>query len=285
MTIAVPDRFAGRLTHALGEPARRWIDRLPELAEEFLARWSLRRDGEPRHGFTALVLPVRRADGTPAVLKLMCPNKEGEHEALALSIWDGAGAVRLLAHEGWVMLLERLDDTRCLRDEPLDEAVAVLAGFIRRLDVPAPPGVRTLRALAARWARELPGQARGRVPARFVEAAVRYCAELGPRAGNRLVNEDLHYENVLAGEREPWLVIDPKPIAGDPEFALVPLLWNRFDGRVEERLATVCRLAGLDAGLARRWALVRAVDSWAEGGEFPTAELCGEVAAAMLAGR
>ncbi|WP_460407022.1 aminoglycoside phosphotransferase family protein, partial [Actinophytocola sediminis] len=130
----------------------------------------------------------------------------------------------------------------------------------------------------ARWARELPARARGRVPARFVDAAVAYCALLGPRAGDRLVNEDLHFDNVLAGTREPWLVIDPKPIAGDPEFGLIPLLWNRFDDRVGERLATVCRLAGLDVELARRWTLVRAVETWAEGGEFPTARLCGEIA-------
>ncbi|WP_460393646.1 aminoglycoside phosphotransferase family protein, partial [Actinophytocola sediminis] len=152
MSITVPRRFADRLTDGLGEPARRWVAGLPALAEEFLARWALRPDGEPWHGFTALVLPVRRTDGTRAVLKLMCPNEEGAHEALALSIWDGVGAVRLLAHDeqAWVLLLERLDDTRSLRDEPLDEAVAVLAGFVRRLDVPAPPEVRTLRALAAR---------------------------------------------------------------------------------------------------------------------------------------
>ncbi|MGW4483521.1 aminoglycoside phosphotransferase family protein [Amycolatopsis sp. NPDC004368] len=45
----------------------------------------------------------------------------------------------------------------------------------------------------------------------------------------RRVNEDLHYENVLAGQREPWLVIDPKPIAGDLEYGVFSLLWNRFD--------------------------------------------------------
>jgi streptomycin 6-kinase len=285
MTFTVPDRFAARLTHALGEPARHWLAGLPALVEKYLARWSLHRDGPPRHGFTALVLPVRRADGTPTALKLMCPNEEGEHEALALSIWDGAGAVRLLAHDKWVMLLERLDDTRCLRDEPIDEALAVIAGFIRRLDVPAPPEVRTLRSLAARWVRDLPRECADRVPPRFVEAAVGYCESLGPRAGNRLVNEDLHYENVLAGAREPWLVIDPKPIAGDPEFGLVLLLWNRFDGRAAERLDKVCHLAGLDAELARRWALVRTVDAWADAGEFPTVELCARVAAAMLPGR
>lgn len=279
MTITVPTRFADRLVHALGEPARRWCAELPALAEEVLARWSLRRDGETMHGFTALVLPVRRADDTPAVLKLMCPNEEGEHEALALSLWDGAGAVRLLAHDptSWALLLERLDETRCLRDEPLDDAVAVVGGFLRRLDVPAPPQVRTLRSVAARWAKELP-QARGRVPTRFVDAAVAICEEFGPKAGDRLVNQDLHFENVLAGTREPWLLIDPKPIAGDPEFALAPLLWNKFDDRAGERLETLCRLGGLDLELARRWTLVSTVESWADGGEFPTAELCASVA-------
>lgn len=280
----VPPRFTERLIEALGEPARRWSERLPALAGRMLDRWSLRPDGEALHGFTALALPVRRADGTPAMLKLMCPNEEGEHEALALSIWNGQGAVRLLAYDphDWALLLERLDERRSLRDEPIDEAVTLLAGFLRRLDVPAPPAVRTLRSVAARWERELAAHAHERVPSRFVDAAIAHCAELGPRAGDRLVNEDLHYDNVLAGTREPWLVIDPKPIAGDPEFALISLLWNRFDGRPAERLTTVCRLAGLDADLARRWTLVRAVETWADGPEFPTADRCAAIAESVI---
>ena len=44
-----------------------------------------------------------------------------------------------------------------------------------------------------------------------------------------MIHGDLHYENVLAGDREPWLVIDPKPMSGDPHYELAPMLWNRFD--------------------------------------------------------
>jgi streptomycin 6-kinase len=76
-----------------------------------------------------------------------------------------------------------------------------------------------------------------------------------------LVNQDLHYENVLAGEREDWLVIDPKPLRGDPEFAIAPLLWNRFEsgpGRFEQ----VVREAGLDRGLALDWTLFRVLEYW-----------------------
>jgi streptomycin 6-kinase len=74
------------------------------------------------------------------------------------------------------------------------------------------------------------------------------------------VNEDLHYENVLAGTREPWLVIDPKPVAGDLEFGVIPLLWNRMEeSTLDDRLAALVAVAGLDAELARAWTLVRAV--------------------------
>lgn len=122
------------------------------------------------------------------------------------------------------------------------------------------------------------------VPDAWLDRAVGYCAELGPVAGNHLVNEDLHYANVLRGEREPWLLIDPKPIAGDLEFGLIPLLWNRFDeSAVSRRLAEVVELAGLDAEPARRWTFVRAVDNWLYCGEdTDLGRACARIAAAML---
>jgi streptomycin 6-kinase len=279
--ISVPPRFAAELVAEAGEPARQWLAGLPALAERLLAEWDLTVDGEPMHGAASLVVPVRAA-GEPAILKLPWPHEEAADEALALSIWDGAGAVRLLAHDppSWALLLERLDTTS-LSDAPLDEAVAVLAGLIRRLDRPAPPGMRTQRDVAARWAREIPAQNRAAgwpVPRRLEDLAVRYCAELGPAVGDHLVNEDLHYANVLRGTREPWLVIDPKPLAGDREFGLVPLLWNRFSPRdIVPRLDTVVRLAGLDPDLARRWTFLRAVDTWLEGPGFPSPQ-CARIA-------
>lgn len=251
---------------------RAWIADLPDLAARCLRRWDLTLDGDPMYGYVALVLPVRRADGTPAVLKLPWPHEEGEHEALALSLWDGDGAVRLLAHEpsDWSMLLERLEPDADLMDVPIDEAIGVIAGLMRRLDRPAPPVIRSVREKALRWADEMEG-AESTVPRELVEQAVAYCRELGPRSGDRLVNEDLHYENVLRAEREPWLVIDPKPIAGDPEFGLIALLWNRLDDP-RARLDTVVEATGTDWDLARRWAFVRAVDTWIDEADHTDAE-------------
>ncbi|MGB3441870.1 MAG: aminoglycoside phosphotransferase family protein [Actinophytocola sp.] len=265
MSLTVPESFAA----GFGEEGAEWLAGLPALTESCLARWGLTVDGPLTHGVCALVVPVRRA-GEPAVLKVTWPHDEARHEALALSLWDGDGAVRLLAadDDAWALLLERLDPGTTLRHAPIEEALTVVTGMIKRLDRPAPPGVRHMRDTAARWVRELPEENDGTVPRELVDQAVAYCRELGPAAGNRLVNEDLHYDNVLRGDREPWLVIDPKPIAGDPEFGLIPLLWNRFDDVMAAGgLAAITEAAGMDLSLARRWTFVRAVDNWLFAGE------------------
>ncbi|HEX5407283.1 MAG TPA: aminoglycoside phosphotransferase family protein [Pseudonocardiaceae bacterium] len=136
--------------------------------------------------------------------------------------------------------------------------------------MPAPPLHRTVTAMAEEWAPRLPRQAAALgdpIPARMLAAVVDHCRQLGPTAGRLMVNEDLHYFNVLRGERAPWLLIDPKPIMGDPEFGVIPMLWNRYSETggaqgVAARFDAIVAVAGLDRELARAWTLVRAVVNW-----------------------
>ena len=281
--ITVPVGFAARFTDPA---ARRWLAELPGLAERYCETWSLRPDGALRHGAVAIVLPVRRADGSPAVLKLTAREPETVDEPVALARWNGDGAVRLLEHDDThgALLLERLNSNRTLDDEPIDDAVRIAAGLLRRLAVPAPPLHRRLSEVAERWITELPAENAGAiVPEPLLDKAIGLCRELGPAAGETMVNEDLHYQNVLRGEREPWLVIDPKVLTGDPEFGLIPLLWNRFDAdRLLHRLAALAEIAGLDRDLARHWTFVRAIDNWLwahqTGNPFPDAAICARIA-------
>jgi streptomycin 6-kinase len=83
-----------------------------------------------------------------------------------------------------------------------------------------------------------------------------------------MVNTDLHYGNILAGQRQPWLAIDPKPLAADPAFAVTPALWNRWAeaiaggdlrAHLRRRLSIICASAGLDEERARAWSIVREV--------------------------
>jgi streptomycin 6-kinase len=270
--ITVPHGFGDVLVGFEGEAAQRWRADLPALATRYCARWNLTPDGEVLHGFVAVVLPVRRADGSPAVLKLTWVDAETRHEPLALAVWNGRGVVRLLDHddEHGALLLERLDHTRSLLDAPAEEAVEVTGGLLRRLRVQAPREVRTLAERAAETADALAERNAtlgNVVPAALLETALSHGRELAATAGTTLVNEDLHYENVLRGEREPWLMIDPKPLSGDPEFCVIPLLRNRFgelDGPrgLRERVAALVDIGELDAQRAHGWTVFRAVDDW-----------------------
>ncbi|MFF2654526.1 aminoglycoside phosphotransferase family protein [Streptomyces sp. NPDC058045] len=258
---------AARIAHG-GAAGRRFLAELPGRAEYFLREWGLRPDGAAMAGVCALVLPVVRADGLPAVLKLQDPDEETAGEPRALRAWRGDGAVLLLDHDAatGTMLLERLDPARPLPGAgDSREAVLVLAGLLARLTArPAPEGLRQLdviaRELLERAGRELPRVADPVVRSLLVDCAAAL-REVAGECGDRLLHWDLHFGNVLAGRREPWLVIDPKPLAGDPGFELLPALHNRYlPDEVRWRFEAMTGELGLDRARARAWTLARVLE-------------------------
>ncbi|MFF7545380.1 aminoglycoside phosphotransferase family protein [Streptomyces canus] len=264
--IDIPEELAATQELYNGDKGREFIAGLPALIEDFLERWQLRPDGSPMHGVAALVLPVvRRTDATPAALKLQLLDEESAGEPVALRLWDGDGAVRLLDHDPatHTMLLERLDSTRMLSTLPgTRDAVLVIAGLLAHLTAgPAPAGIRRLGDIARAMLDRTP-EALKRIPDPEVRRTVADCAaavrEVVDEPGDRLLHWDLHDENVLASERAPWLAIDPKPLAGDPGFELWPALDNRFDAdEITWRFDAMTDILGLDRARARAWTLGR----------------------------
>jgi len=123
--------------------------------------------------------------------------------------------------------------------------------------------------VATRWARELPERF-ATLGAPFerglVDQAAELCKEFA-RAQDEpvLANRDYHLGNVLAAQREPWLLIDPKPLVGEPAFDTGHLLRSLLRGEPDHSIAgrLVDRLAselGLDPDRVRSWAFVRSVE-------------------------
>jgi len=275
--IRVPAALAASLT---GDAWRAWIDALPSLAHRFVDRWSLRLDGPAAHGVTALVQPVLRPDGTPAVLKLQPVDEETRGEPLALRTWGGRYAVGLLDHDpdSGTMLLERLDASQSLESVPdgtralqdLSELLAHLAA------VPAPDGLPRLADIARAMLDRLPISAdRLTDPAerRLLITCAAAMREVIDEPGDRLLHWDLHYANVLAPlpgspaqQRARWLAIDPKPLAGDPGFELLPALCNRWNdiadsgdvsAAIRRRFDLMTETVELDRRRAAAWTLAR----------------------------
>ena len=269
-TVRLPDgvlEMAQRDEHWAG-----WVDALPATSQSLLEDWQLTLDGPPQHGYCSLVLPVRTPGRRPAMLKVGFPEAESEHEHLALRRWAGRGAVRLLGADPHrsALLLERLysEDLTAMDDL---EACEVVAGLYGHLHVPAIPQLRLLSEETARWAGYFSVVPRSApVPHRLVEQSRAIARDFAadPDTDGVLVHTDLHYENVLAADREPWLAIDPKPLSGDPHFEPAPMLWNRWEevtatgdvrGAVRRRFHILVDAAGLDEDRARDWVVLRHV--------------------------
>lgn len=269
MTVELP---AGLLTLG-GRDASwtTWLAELPRLAQGLLDDWSLTSDGAAMHGECALALPVRTAEGRTAVLKVTWPHWEAEHEHLALRHWHGAGAVELLRADPrrLALLLERLHPVD-LTGIPVDDACTVIGGLYPRLHRPAVPQLRRLSDVVGSWTERLAALDDVPAPRRLIDRAVGLGRDLAadPATDGRLVHADLHFGNVLAADREPWLAIDPKPLSGDPHAEVAPLMWNRWDeavdtgdvrGALRRRVDVVCEVAGLDDRRVREWTVVRAM--------------------------
>jgi streptomycin 6-kinase len=269
--ITVPEAFAHATIARAGDAGRHWIAQLPRQVGALCQTWNLVIDGLPMHGYLGLVVPVVRGD-EPCVLKLSWLDESTTDEALALAVWRGAGAVRLLDAQPALgaLLLERLDAHRSLDTVEISEAIPIAGRLLRRLAIPAPPSFRWLGAVAEQLNQSLPvrwEQVGRPLPRRLLEQACALARQLGPTSEQLLVNYDLHYTDVLAGTREPWLAVDPKVVIGDPEYGLAQLLWRRLEaiqaqGGLDWHFQRLIEAAAVDPERARAWTLVRCVDYW-----------------------
>lgn len=268
--IDIPPELVTSQKRFHGAAGRAFVTALPARAADFLGRWSLRLDGPSMYGMCALVLPVLRADGGRAALKLQYLDEETAGEPVALRAWAGDGAVGLLEYDDktGTLLLERLDASRALTHEPdTRAATVVIARLLARLTtVSAPPDLhRRLGPLSATMLARLPAalpHLASPADRHLIEDCAAAVREVAPDPGDRLLHWDLHYDNVLAATREPWLAIDPKPLAGDPGFELFPALANRFDpDEIHWRFDAMTEVMGLDRERARAWTLARVLQN------------------------
>jgi streptomycin 6-kinase len=269
--LVLPRNLAEAARHA--EPAfNDWLAQLPTVVSDLAVRWSLR-IGAPFQpgGATAWVAPVTDEAGDDWVLKVGWKHYEAEHEPDALRFWAGRGAVQLVTVDDrtGALLLERCRPGTTLRALPEPEQDVVLAGLLPRLWREPPPGhpFRPLAQMCEQWARGF--------ERRTAEAPVLGLdpgsARLGlqllrtlPGTADRevLLGTDLHAGNILAAEREPWLMIDPKPYLGDPAYDVGQHLINCPERLRTDPAGTARRLADLlelDPDRVLQWLFARVV--------------------------
>ena len=252
----VPEQLIATCNQA---PERRaWLEQLPRTIRELQERWALSLDApfEGSEVSCAWVARALRRDGSRAVLKLGMPHMEAAHEIHALRFWDGDPTVRVLEADVELnaMLLERCEPGTVLRELPEEEQDEVIAGLLRRLwrRPPEPHPFRPLSSMIVHWA-----------PAINDTEGLRILEELSrPSGDDVLLATDLHAGNVLRAQREPWLVIDPKPFIGDRAYDATQHLLNCKARMAANPDVTIRRFADrleVDAERVRLWLFARTV--------------------------
>jgi streptomycin 6-kinase len=244
---------------------RDWRERVPELLEAAVVRWELTLGEAYPPGAAGHVARARLANGAPAVLKLVFPHREAEHEADALALWDGDGAVRLLAvdDDGWSFVMERCQPGELLAHSDPETALDVLVEILPRLWRTVAEPFHTLADEVAVWLDEIPEAwelAERPVDRSLLDETMEALVELSSSQGEQvLLHQDLHTDNVLAAEREPWLVIDPKPLRGEREFSVAPIVRDYILGHSQQdvvrRLDRLTSELDLDRDRARWWTI------------------------------
>jgi streptomycin 6-kinase len=278
----VPATFRDALVKDQGDRAREWFDRLPGLVTDLLERWSCVITAPTMSGWAGVVVPVRRQDGSGAMLKVSPRYENPQFEATTLATWAGRGAVLLLERDdaNSAMLLEQLHPESLASVADTDEAMTIVGRLARRLAVPAPPGPPRLEPVFAQWAAELPAMsaaAGSPLPTRAVDAAIATCVELGPDQPDTMQHGDLNQTNVLRGTREDWLAIDPLGYVGEIAFECLTHLRDRWtelrnlsdpDRAVRRRIQIFADAAEIDVERALRWTQTRAVQTILRTGPF-----------------
>jgi streptomycin 6-kinase len=219
---------------ALTSRGPEWRRQLPSVVAGFVERWSLKIDA-PFDGLSYnYVAPVTREDGSPAVLKLGFPSDlefaDFNAEVEALRIYDGDGAVELLELDmnERAMLIERADPGTDVWQ--LDEAkqIEITAAMMKRLWGAPPPGCRlpNARDHYERMGATAPKLAKDGFPLDRVSHAIAIYDMLEAASTPTVLHEDLHQANVLAAQREPWLVIDPHGLVGPPVIDTTQMILN-----------------------------------------------------------
>lgn len=256
-----------------------WLDALPEVLSALEARWEVKL-GEPFDGpnvSCSWVAPATRADGSTEIFKIGLPAMEGRDELVGLRFWAGEPTVRVLEgdDESGAFLMERCEPGTLLKTLPEPEQDVILAGMLKRLwrKPEAPHPFRPLSAMLAFWGDETRADESRWPDPGLVRAGLALFEELTlPSKDDVLLATDLHASNILAAQREPWLVIDPKPFVGDRTYDATQHLLHNCTERLRAHPASTIQrladLADLDPARLHLWLFARAAaesrDDWSD---------------------
>lgn len=227
----------------------------------FLKRWELAPFGAIVQTTNASILPVKRLDGSKAMLRRGCHPDERSGLDI-LEAWGGVGCAKVYAREGSTALIELADGSQRLTDMAQGgndaQATRILCATSARLHEWRGKHPATLVPLE-QWFRALIEPTQSGI---LLESATVAKRLLANQRDCVALHGDLHHANVLNFGLRGWLAIDPKGLLGDRAFEYGVLFGNPdladpsrpvAAAAFERRFVQVAHEAALDPSRLRDW--------------------------------
>ncbi|MFL6374707.1 MAG: aminoglycoside phosphotransferase family protein [Pyrinomonadaceae bacterium] len=275
MHIAIPAALAQNVRALAGEAGARWLEKLPSVVEEIEEQWAISVNEPYVNGEYNFVARAETHGAVQCVVKVVPPRSDRDHfsEAKYLSVSDGNGAVRLLAHdrERMAMLIERANPGETLTQtfqgrerDAVRPAIDLLRATSRKI-----PEDRTDIILLDDWFEGLRRFERTAFPSSYATKAL----EIYDRRNKETeligyLHGDFHPDNIVSADRADFLLIDPKGIIGHIGYEIAVFLnnfhwWQDEEPDIRERLASAIdqfsHAFGLTETELREWAFAQMV--------------------------
>lgn len=244
--------FESNIINIYGDRGKAWLNELPQLAGKIAAEYGLS-DLSPVSNLSYNYVLSGFQGTLPIVLKLSLDIDGLKREAAALSAFAGFGAVKVIAQQSGVLLLERavpgLSLKSCFPPQEHDEINTACNVMQKLHQAPLPkenfPHIKNrLQPLDKDWD----------IPINYLEKARKSRDKLLTTSAKPvLLHGDLHRDNILQNGKD-WVVIDPKGVIGYP----INEVWT-FIGDMEKDTQFVADFFTFDLQEVRDWYFVHLI--------------------------
>jgi len=262
--------FHSNIISIYEEKSKAWLNALPNLVSATTSKLDLRDLQEVTNLTYNYVLSGFQGDN-PIILKLGLDNKAITREAFALKCFVEYGAVKVLAEDNGILLLERAMPGASLksyfpyRDQ---ESIEIACGVIKKLHQANISTTHNFPHIKD-WLAALDKDCL--IPDGYLQKARKLRDELLQTSKRDiLLHGDLHHDNILQNGND-WVAIDPKGVMGEQAYEVaafirnpIPELLNHADAPIiiQGRVTRFAELLELPYQRILDWCFVQAVLGW-----------------------
>ncbi|HWD79111.1 MAG TPA: aminoglycoside phosphotransferase family protein, partial [Kribbella sp.] len=252
-----------------------WIEGLPALVSGLEADWSIVVGRPYEGGSEAFVAEATRADGSPAILKVLVPGagNDASHEATVLRIVGGEGCPALYRYDAdrGALLMERLRRPLYELGLPLSRRLEILCDTAARIWRPAPDCGLPTGAEKARWLADFIARLWEELDHPCSEKVIEHALVSARRREQAhrdekavLVHGDVHQLNALESD-DGFRLVDPDGLLAEAEYDLGVLMRGDpvelLAGDPMDRARWLAARTGLDPVATWEWVVIERVST------------------------